>query len=268
VPDINNTIILSLRDDLDRRQHIVNHFDRIGIEKFCFWPAIRHDDGAVMKLYRDAGVSVYPPCFRCRRCSADCVCSNNIIIPQQIANWISFVSLWRSLPDDSEKYYLICEDDVAFHTGAMDLLGDYMRSFHQTKKNVLIRLSNSGEMPFLTLAKSPLKTTDRVVMSNVAYIINGTMAAMLCRSFSKISTTSDIWLHSIISNRSDVQALTIDPLLATDLSYNKEHALFVSRIHPKGIDAEDSVRKEAHTMRVETIEEYNDLLSNWGVRGE
>lgn len=265
---IHNTVVLSLRDDLVHRQHIVNHFHQIGIEKYGFWPAVRHDDVPVLKLYRDGGVAAYPPCFRCQCSGAQCACVNNILIPQQVANWLSFVELWKSLPDDPNQFYLICEDDVAFHANSMKILRDFLNSFVQTLPNVLIRLANSGERPYTTLVPAIATTTDRVVMSNAAYIISGAMAALLCRTFTRVTTTSDIWLHHSIANSAEVQALTLDPLLATDLSYNKEYAQFVSRIHPKGIDSADSARKAAHTMRAETAEEYGDLVSKWSAPRE
>lgn len=256
--------VVSLRDDVARREHVVRHFHDVGIDRFGFWPGVPHDDPAVAAAYRDGRVAGWPPCFRCGQ--ARCGCANNVLIPQQVANWLAFLGLWASLPDDPERWFLVCEDDVAFHHGAVERLRRFLGGFVRTRPHVLIRLAQSGLPPFQALPPGDVAVSQRVVMSNAAFVINGSMAAHLVRSFSVVGTTSDVWLHREVAAGPEVQALTLEPLLATDLSYNKDHAMFVSRIHPKGIDEADRQRQARHRMHVDTAEDYAALRRQWEQR--
>jgi hypothetical protein len=101
-------------------------------------------------------------------------------------------------------------------------------------------------------------------MSNAAYIVNGAMAQRLVRAVDTITHTSDVWLHRTMAAGDDVEAFTLEPLLATDLSYNKDHARFASRIHPKGIDPADCARMAAHRKRVDNDAEYAEVRASWG----
>jgi GR25 family glycosyltransferase involved in LPS biosynthesis len=263
--ELTGTLVVNLDDDVERRAHVAEHFRVVGVENFRFWPAVRHDDEAVAAMYGNGRVAAFPPCFRCGR--ADCNCSNNILLPQQVANWLSFLSLWRSLPDDPDRYYLVCEDDVAFHENALYVLTEFMRSFVADRHHVLVRMARSGEPPFLGLERAAPVVSHRAVMSNAAYMLNGSMAALLARSSDRITTTADIWVHRTMAALPTVQALTLEPLLATELSYNKEHARFVSRIHPKGIDDADLERQRAHKQRATSAAHYEQLVRQWSTFG-
>jgi len=259
---IADTHVVSLRGDVDRRRHIVEHFAAIGIERFSFWPAVRHDDPRVAAAFRDGTVSRWPPCFRCGRPA--CGCHNNVLIPPQVANWLSFVTLWRSLPDDPAALHLVCEDDVHFRDGALERIDAFLATYEPRSPKVLIRLAQSGEDPGPVVDR-PLERTTRVAMSNAAYLLSGSMAAFLARSFERIEHTSDVWLHAQVATAADVEAFTLEPLPATDLSYNRDFARFQSRIHPKGIDEPDRARQAAHRMRATTEADYAELLASWGL---
>ena len=258
---ITQTYVLSLPVDSVRRAHIRQHFEETGLNWFEFVDAIPSTHPDVARLYREGRVAHYPPCFRC---GFDlCDCDNNILIPPQIANWLSFRKIWQNLPADPEKFYLICEDDVAFHDGAKGLLDRFLNDFSPSQEQVLVRLAQSGEQPFRKLDEISLQLSPRAVMSNAAYIINGALAARLAQEDQRIAHTSDVWLHRDIAAKPDVQAITVEPLLATDLSYNREFAQFVSRIHPKGIDRHDEIRQQRHIKRVASSDEYRVLRRIW-----
>jgi len=259
--NLDDVIVVSLPFDLDRRRYIETHFESIGIQSYRYFEAIQQSSPLVRTAYKTGRVLAYPGCFRCGR--DECDCPNNILIPAQVANWLSFQAVWKSLPPDPDRYFLLCEDDVAFHKSALNLLDDILDGFVRRKEQVLIRLSASGQEPFRDLSDSDLRTTENVVMSNAAYILNGALAARLSREAFHITHTSDVWLHKHMASDPKIQALTIDPLLATDLSYNKDFARFVSRIHPKGIDSVDEQRKARHVMRVNSLAEYRALLATF-----
>ena len=258
---IKHTLVLSLKDSRRRRDYISEHFRSIGISNYSFVEAVEARSAKVKEFYERKFVHAFPPCFRCG--DIKCECKNNILIPQQVANWISFLSIWNSL-SGRDDLFLICEDDVSFFNGGIRLLNDYLDNYSTQGQNVLIRLSQSGIDPNQDLGNvAQLKSSDEVVMSNVAYILNGNMASHLCNVFTKIATTSDIWLHREIANEQSVESVTLKPLIATDLSYNKDYALFASRIHPKGIDRDDEVRKSKHIMRANSEREYEEIWKDW-----
>jgi GR25 family glycosyltransferase involved in LPS biosynthesis len=255
------TVVLSLKEDVDRKSYITRHFSEIGIQNYRFFEAQDVKSTGVKALYDNGKVHTFPDCFRCGK--AHCGCANNILIPAQVANWLSFYQIWQSL-SQRKGLFLICEDDVSFHKNSIYLLNEFIDNLEPDKSNILIRLANSGEDPEQTLDISqPLIASDKPVMSNAAYIIDGTMAAYLTAQFDLINTTSDVWLHREIANHVAVNEMTILPLPATELSYNKTHAKFVSRIHPKGINFEDEKRAINHAKRVDTVEQYNALYRSW-----
>ncbi|MHA7898250.1 MAG: glycosyltransferase family 25 protein [Henriciella sp.] len=259
--DLEKTFVVSLDVDTERRAHIRRHLPSRGLVDFEFVSAIPHTDEIVQRYYENGSVQEYPACFRCHQ--LECECANNVIIPQQVANWLSFIKVWKICSAFPDKFFLICEDDVSFFEGSERVLRAFFETFEPRPENVLVRMAASGNDPTVVLGQSGLSVSNRVVMSNAAYIINGHMARLLLSAFDRIETTSDIWLHRDMANRSDVTAMTIEPLLATDLSFNQEFARFASRIHPKGIDANDQKKQEEHIKRVGSIDEYRRLRDEW-----
>lgn len=259
--ELSGALVLSLAEDHERRSHINEHFSDIGITSYSFVEAIPWTDPIVAEAYDNGQVPAYPPCFRCGK--NECDCPNNVLIPQQIANWLSFQAIWRRVAHATDQYFLICEDDVAFHTNGLELLNDMLASFVPEQEQVLIRLANSGEEPFRDLSGQNWSIGDTQVMSNAAHILNGALAARLLREAPRFLTTSDIWLHHHMAQHDDIQMLTLEPLLATDLSYNRKYARFRSQIHPKGIDAEDERRQGQHVKRIETAQAYAALKREW-----
>lgn len=258
---IKKTVVLSLEEDYLRRNHIRSHFLDIGISNFSFFKAVESTDNCVAELYSNGKVKVFPSCFRCGE--EACNCQNNILIPQQIANWLSFINIWESLKNDS-GYFLICEDDVVFHENAIPLLNEIIEQLPSEDNKVLLRLVESGQEPNKVLNPTvPLELSDDVVMSNAAYIVSVPMINHILNSFMNIEHTSDVWLHKQFSRDSDIHSLTVQPLIGTDLSFNKEHATFLSRIHPKGINKHDEDRVVRHIKRVESCDEYHAVRSGW-----
>lgn len=258
---ISTVFVVSLVKDVDRRQHIHNHFSDLGIGNYEFVDGVDWTSEKVREAYRRDKVLSYPPCFRCGQKS--CLCENNILVPQQVGNWLSFVKTWRKA---SEVYgwTLICEDDVWFYENGLALLNQFIESHSLTEQPQLVRLAQSGMAVDTSLAdQKSLEVTDDVVMSNPAYLLNQAMAKRLLTRFDKISTTSDVWVHKEVAAEHDVDAVTVNPLIATELSFNKEYARFHSAIHPKGIDDVDIQRRQKHIKRVDSEQEYQSLRLSW-----
>jgi GR25 family glycosyltransferase involved in LPS biosynthesis len=260
--EINQVVVVSLPDDKERRAHIRQHFSEIGINHFQFIDGVDYQSDAVKQFYVNGRVKSFPNCFRCNQ--PLCECANNVFIPQQIANWLVFEKVWANVA----KYKglsLVCEDDVWFYPGAMNLLSQALREIEtSTEKPLLIRLAHSGLASDISLKKvTTTRLTNKVVMSNVAFIMNAAMATYLLSNFNSIETTSDIFIHSQMANKGEVIAYTVEPLLATDLSFNKSYAKFISRIHPKGLNEEDTIRMQSHIKRVDSTAQYHRVLEQW-----
>jgi FkbM family methyltransferase len=260
---VQQTFVVSLLEDKERREHIRKHFDEIGIHNFSFVDAISYSSDSVRKTYIEGGVATFPACFRCHQHACDC--GNNILIPHQVANWLSFVEIWKKVAK-CDGWSLICEDDVLFYEGAIPLLNDFLTEHFPilSSKPSIIRLAHSGLDASVTLNDTlSLSLSNRIVMSNVAHIMNREMALHLLAKFDRIETTSDIWVHKVIAEDTNVADLTVEPLIATDLSFNKEFARFQSRIHPKGIDAADRERVDNHIKKIHSETDYILLLGSW-----
>tara|TARA_Y100000052_G_scaffold27206_1_gene34177 strand:+ start:255 stop:1841 length:1587 start_codon:yes stop_codon:yes gene_type:complete len=254
-----DVLVISLSTDVDRKQHIKKHFNECGLTDYRFVQAVPADSALVYALYAKGRVKGFPECFRCFKVA--CECANNILIPQQVANWLSFKKIWEIVAD-AKGPVLVCEDDVYFYKNGLSLLDNVLDEILDISSPQLIRLGHSGLTTETDLsALTQLEISNDVVMSNVAHIITPSMARLLLTKFDYIDTTSDIWLHNWLAKYPGVKAHTVKPLVATDLSFNKAFAQFRSQIHPKGIDADDEERARQHIKRVDSVAEYSAWLA-------
>ena len=78
--------VINLKESIDRKNHMIQEFKRVGIVNYEFFEATHYDDPSVKKFIEDGCVVSFPPCFRCgmNRCG----CENNFLTKFQIANWI------------------------------------------------------------------------------------------------------------------------------------------------------------------------------------
>ncbi len=242
---------------LDRSQH----FQDIGITNFRFFDALGPKNANVIDAFKQGHVKALPGCFRCGR--ATCGCRNNILIPQQVANCLSYCELFKSISGQAYDFTLICEDDAVFHVKRMD---DVMRKLiarRRPEEKTIYRLAGAAEPQGRLQEPDEMEFSQQVVMSNPAFVLNGPMARYLVDAYGAIETTSDIRIHRQLSTSGSVHAETVTPSLVTELSYYPETARFHSRIHPKGIDELDEERKSRHIMRASSAEEYRALLEKW-----
>ena len=259
---IGQVLVVSLPEDKERRFHIQNHFIETGVRNYSYVDGVSFNSEAVTQFYLSGRVKGYPNCFRCNKAACECV--NNILIPQQVANWLAFKKAWIKAAI-YDGLTMICEDDVLFYPGSMKWLSKALNQIDiNTNSPLLIRLAHSGMSDDVNLhLLDEINIHDKVVMSNVAFIMNATMAKVLLDNFHLIETTSDIFIHDWCAKLEGVKAYTVEPLLATDLSFNKTFARFVSRIHPKGMNEEDQKRMDTHIKRVTSEKEYQQALHRW-----
>ncbi|WOD06181.1 glycosyltransferase family 25 protein [Marinomonas sp. GJ51-6] len=259
---IGQVLVVSLPDDTARRGYINKHFSELGISDYQFIDGVSHSSNAVKQYYLSNKVFAYPGCFRCQKNS--CKCKNNILIPQQVANWLAFKKVWEKAATH-DGLTLVCEDDVLFYPGAMKWLTKALDKVTLSNESpFIIRLAHSGMDATTDLIDiDDVQLSDKVAMSNAAFVLNAEMAKFLINKLDVIETTSDIFIHRWCAGLDEVRSYTTEPLLATDLSFNKEFARFASRIHPKGINKLDEERMNTHIKRVESIEQYQAVLKQW-----
>lgn len=258
---IDQCLVVSLPGESKRKEHIKTHFKSRGISQYHFVDGVLADSEEVADFYRKGFVKAYTSCFRCGEVT--CECANNIIIPQQVGNWLAFINVWKKVAVSS-GWTLVCEDDVYFYEGGLEALSEKLADLlpNFADAPTLLRLAQSGLATDLLITEK-LTLNRSPCMSNAAYIMNNQYAQILLNSFEQITTTSDIWVHREIPDREPCRALTVSPLIATDLSFNKQYAKFPSAIHPKGLDEADEQRAKAHIQRATDLADYLDILKIW-----
>jgi len=244
---------LSLPASQDRRRHIANHFRAVGIERYEFFDATGKDDLAVAALYESGKVAGYPPCFRCGALSCGRDDCNNVLIPAQVATFISFVNLWRHILEAEVETALIVEDDVLFADYAPQLskLIVEHKLLEQVglrrKEPLLLRLGWAVGPDHRATGRVDFKA-NHIKMSDPCHALNRAMAAKLLESFERVDTTVDIFIHQHVGSK--VANFTLFPPLAAELSWSL--GAVDSLIHPKPIRA--AYLQKHHPERSKEIE--------------
>jgi len=244
---------LSLPSSTDRRQHIERHFHALGIEGYEFFDAVGPDDPEVKALYAKGKVASYPPCFRCGELSCGRDDCNNVLIPAQVATFVSFMNLWRHILEARVETALIVEDDVAFVDYApriADMIVEH-RLLDQVgirrEEPMLLRLGWAAGPDHRTTGRVDFKP-NHIKMSDPCYALNRAMAAKLLESFERVDTTVDIFIHQQVGSK--VANFTLFPPLAAELSWSL--GAVESLIHPKPIRV--AYLKKHHPERSEEIQ--------------
>lgn len=250
-------IVISLPASSDRRAHIRDHFRDQGIVEYTFFDAHDLEAPEVSALYDTGQVKQYPPCFRCGKLECGTPDCNNVLIPQQVAVFSTYLALWRKL-SATDGRYLICEDDVVFHPWAGKVL------------NQIAQQVSAGTLPFSGSQPSLLRlgwghnaehdeATDfridkSVRMSNPCHAVTGTFARGLLAEFNGVEHTADVFQHRLASVAA-AHSRTVYPPVATELSWS--FGTFQSLIHPKELHAAHLER----TGRFEEAKAYREKIS-------
>jgi hypothetical protein len=225
---------ISLPRSSDRRAYISGYFEEVGIEHYEFFDATDRTDGVVSDYYTRGQVATYPPCFRCHKLSCGSDTCNNVLIPAQVATFITYLQLWQEIVKSDTGTALILEDDVRFT--------DYAAEVTTAAGNTLAEAGFHADNPVLlrfgwawcSEHKEPVQPgleRGAVRMSNPCHAITRAFAKQLVSSFSKIDTTVDIFQHQQVGEKA--MAFTFFPPLAYELSWSV--GALDSLIHPKPI---------------------------------
>ena len=222
--------MLSLDDAQERRSRLPAHLAEYGITRFEWHDAFRPEHPEVQDLYQQGLVASFPPCFRCGQ--ETCDCPNNVLIPAQVANFASHLDIWRRTSQSDERV-LVMEDDIVLHPWATRVARklrnriDAGKIAFQLETPMLLRLGwakSRGHRPYRRF-----RAVRKAHEANPCYAITPAFAQKLLDRFSRIDTTSDIFLHHQVADKSD--SLSIYPPMASELSWSEGSV--DSHIHPK-----------------------------------
>lgn len=264
---------VSLQRSTERRDHIRQEFQRVGLKGFEFIDARDKHSDEVLELYESDFVAKYPPCFRCKQ--FDCDCANKSLFHAQVGNWLSHMEAWKRISEcPSGKLSMICEDDLKFQENIPEVMALLQTSSHiaallDLGQSVLVRLG-WALCDDHSISATP-RLTKEIRLANPCYAINPQMARRLLNSLEKMDTTSDVYLHTMIGPQAC--HFTVVPPLAYELSWSTGE--LPSEIRPKQAyinhlkrrleecDSESEERAvlleqiERETRRLAEFEEFN-----------
>jgi hypothetical protein len=226
-------VVVSLVQSKDRRDYVREHLMASGLASFDFFDATPADDPDVSAAMRDGGVLQYPPCFRCGQLDCGKSDCNNFLLPAQVATFLSYRRLWRSIAEGAHERVLVLEDDVVLHPWAK--LG--LRRLHDEVVAGRVPFS-SGKTCLLRLGWAlgtehdpamPFRLGTEVRMANPCHALTRGFAAELLRRDSQIRHTVDVYQHQHAPAAGE--AWTVFPPWASDLSWSV--GSLASTIHPK-----------------------------------
>ncbi len=226
-------VCVSLSSSDDRRAHIRSHFADVGIHDYQFFDAIPSDAPIVDEYYWNEKVQRYPKCFRCNKLECGKDNCNNVLIPSQVATWISHQKIWEFIQEHRFKTALIVEDDIQFNDYAPLALVQLVKSEafqndFQSDRPCLLRLGWRLREDHTYHGTVEL-STDVIRMSNPCYAINQSMAVQLATNVKQVDTTVDVYVHRQIAPQ--YHHYTLLPPLAHE--HSSSTGALSSLIHPK-----------------------------------
>lgn len=231
-----NIYVLNLPESVDRKNHIIREFQRVGINKYEFFKATHFDSQEVKLLSESSLVKKFPDCFRCNR--TRCNCENNFLTQFQVANWHSFINIFKDIIKNNYKFVLICEDDVVFSFQYKRILNTLLskKNFDKYKINMnmplLIRIGTAFNPLNHNSLSEPIFTRN-FTTCNPCFAINYEMAKTYLDNLKIINHTSDTYFHIDIPKKlRTVQSFTMFPFPVYELSFVKSIQKFDSLIRP------------------------------------
>lgn len=257
-----NVYVLSLSNQNERRSYVAAHLSEAGLTRFQFHDGCGPDHPDVRALYCADKVHRFPPCFRCGKHSCGRDDCNNVLIPQQVAVFASYLALWRRIAASPQRA-LVLEDDVRLHDYWPQVLAQLQHWIEagtvefRADRPKLIRLGWALCAEHNSV--DPARLSGALRMSNPAHALTSAMAQKALDRFLGVSTTADIFLHAQVPDRDE--ALTLFPPIASELSWSEGR--FASLIHPKEVRADylerNGQREAAEEAREALRHHYRDI---------
>jgi len=259
---IDKIYCINLSRCAERREHIDSHFSDFGIHEYSYFKATDKDDPLVEEYFNSEKVMRFPPCFRCGKNSCRRKDCNNTLIAPQVAVFITFLRLWEDIVKNNIGVALIVEDDVCFTNYATEIVPKIFSKDTFSKLKIeptnpaLLRLGWALNREHQYSGRMEIER-GKSRMANSCHVITLEMARLLLKSFDKINTTVDIYIHDRIG-KDVVDNYTVFPPIAYDIS-NSTGSL-QSEIHPKKIRVK--YLKNDTSVNAIAIQESEKILKN------
>jgi len=261
--------VINLKKSEDRRQHIINEFNRVGIEKYEFFEATPHDSEEAINLMNSSLVKKFPNCFRCNQ--KRCDCENNFLTPFQIGNWCSFLNIFKDIIKNNYRFILICEDDIVFSQQHERIINKLLspQSFKayniQMNKPLLIRLGTAYN-PDNHNSTAPARFLKNYSLCNPCFAINREMAIVYLHYLKIIDYHSDVYFHQKIpKNIPGIQYFTMYPYPVYELSFVKEKQKFMSTVRPhkefRRIEYKDFLLLSSNVLLTPLLKNFSKLIN-------
>jgi hypothetical protein len=237
--------VISLPGAAERRARLVDYLPAHGIADYELVDAFGPGSPEVAAAYAQGMVQAFPPCFRCGKTDCgedDC---NNVLIPPQVGNVLSHLSVWRRIAASGGRG-LVLEDDVVFHPWTGEVL-DWLALQEGWRADVPRLMRLGWALGDDHVAGSP-RMVDMVRMSNPCHAMTAAFAQKLVAGFDRITTTSDLHLHRRAPGPGE--AVTVLPPIASELSWSV--GTVPSSIHPHEAHA-DFLEAEGRTAEAEAF---------------
>lgn len=227
-------VVLSLPASTERRAYIRQHLPTMGLHDFEFFDATGSDDPRVARAYANGDVATFPACFRCGGTDCGNDDCNNVLIPPQVATFITYLRLWKQMVEGAAQRVLVLEDDVRLHDQVPQVL-DWLAS----EVNAARLPFRAGTPCLLRLGWARCGDHDgrvcradaTVKMSNPCHALTRDYALALLQRYPGIVHTADEYQHRLAPLPGE--AWTVFPPLASELSWSD--GVFASTIHPKPV---------------------------------
>lgn len=230
-------LCVSLPTCQDRREHTKRELASWGFPAPRFVDAYCPNDREPLEWFNSSKVFKFPPCFRCRGPIMRCYCPNNVMLIEQVANWLSFRKAWKTIAGGPHEWYLLVEDDVKFtHRAAECWNALVTRDLLDSCAGSPCIIRCGWQLGWDYVDDLPPELAEGVIrMSNHCSVLNRSMAeVLLAGSETLLDSTSDMFIHEQVAPRH--RNYTLFPPISYDLSF----ALKVpSLIRPKGVEGDD-----------------------------
>ena len=232
----NNIYVINLKESIDRKNHIENEFKKVNIKKYQIFEATHYNSEESKKMYNSNLVKKFPNCFRCNK--KRCDCENNFLTSFQIANWCSFLNIFKDIIENNYKFVLICEDDIVFTNQYERIINKLLSKNSFEKYNIdidkplLIRFGTAFNPDNHNSLANPIFLKN-FSLCNPCFAINKEMALIYLNNLKIIDYHSDVYFHQKIpKNIPGIQYFTMYPYPVYELSFVKEKQKFESTIRP------------------------------------
>ena len=150
---ISKYIIINIESQLDRKNHMINQFNKHFINNYMFFKATTPESTNFHKIYNFDNLVKYPPCIRpmCNIFKKNdiCKCPTNILIKNQIANFTSFIRVMKYIVKNNiDNFIAVGEDDIVLHNNFNEVIKMISNSLKDKSVNlekpILISLCSFG----------------------------------------------------------------------------------------------------------------------------